>query len=210
MVLAGPPNSGKSTLFNALLQEAAAITSAQAGTTRDAIERPVALDGIPLVLVDTAGLRETSEDEIEVIGIARAQQQIERADMTLWLGPEGKGPDGAVEVAARIDENVLPVKRSPDHRVSAMTGVGLDKLQAGIVNRARAILPKAGDVALNNRQAMLIDDALVALKHCEQVSDPLLIAENLRLARHAFDQLTGRSSTEDMLDTLFGKFCIGK
>ncbi len=210
VVLAGPPNSGKSTLFNALFQEAAAITSATAGTTRDAIERPISLAGVPLVLIDTAGLRDDGADEIEAIGIARAQEQLERADIILWLGPEGEGPDHAIEVAARIDEAVLPVKQSPDYRVSARTGEGLEDLQAGLADRARAILPKMGDVALNKRQADLISDAQFALSTVAQLHDPLLIAENLRSARAAFDRLIGRSSTEDMLDTLFGQFCIGK
>ena len=100
VVLAGPPNAGKSSLFNAILREGAAIVSAEAGTTRDVIERPIALEGVPLVLIDTAGLRETDAGEIERIGIERARSQVAEADLVLWLGPEGAGPRGSIEVAS--------------------------------------------------------------------------------------------------------------
>ncbi|HZH05643.1 MAG TPA: tRNA uridine-5-carboxymethylaminomethyl(34) synthesis GTPase MnmE, partial [Lautropia sp.] len=89
VVLAGPPNSGKSTLFNALLEEDAAITSPHAGTTRDALERHVAWEGVPFTVIDTAGLRDEGAGDIEAVGIARARGQMERADLILWLGPEG-------------------------------------------------------------------------------------------------------------------------
>ncbi|MXO86841.1 tRNA uridine-5-carboxymethylaminomethyl(34) synthesis GTPase MnmE [Altererythrobacter aurantiacus] len=210
IVLAGPPNSGKSTLFNALLEEAVAITSAEAGTTRDVIERPVSLDGMPLVLIDTAGLRDEGAGEIEVIGIGKAQEQIERADCVLWLGPEGEGPDGAIELESRIDDASTVRKTNPAFRVSAVTGEGVDALRSGLLNIARDTLPKPGDVALNVRQAGLIREASEALEQIERVCDPLLVAEHLRLARAAMDSLTGRASTEDMLDNLFGRFCIGK
>ena len=88
VALAGPPNAGKSTLFNALVEHEAAITSPTAGTTRDVLERHVAIEGVPFVFVDMAGLRETDE-EIEAIGVERAQAEMERADLVLWLGPEG-------------------------------------------------------------------------------------------------------------------------
>ena len=210
IVLAGPPNSGKSTLFNALLEEAVAITSAEAGTTRDVIERPVSLDGVPLVLIDTAGLRGEGAGEIEFIGIGKAQEQIERADCVLWLGPEGEGPDGAIELESRIDDASTTRKTNPAFRVSAVTGEGVDALRSGLLDIARRTLPKPGDVALNARQAGLIREASEALEQVENVCDPLLVAEHLRLARAAMDSLTGRASTEDMLDNLFGRFCIGK
>src|SRR3990167_190363 len=95
VVLAGPPNSGKSTLFNTLIESEAAITSPIAGTTRDVIERSVALVGMPFTFVDTAGLREEGGDAIEEVGIARARARLGRADLVLWLGPEGGGGEGA-------------------------------------------------------------------------------------------------------------------
>ncbi|MBO9528212.1 MAG: 50S ribosome-binding GTPase, partial [Sphingobium yanoikuyae] len=95
VALAGPPNAGKSTLFNALVEHEAAITAPLAGTTRDVLVRPVALAGIPFSFVDMAGLRESGTDLVEDIGIERAQAEIARADLVLWLGPEGEGPAGA-------------------------------------------------------------------------------------------------------------------
>ena len=210
VVLAGPPNSGKSSLFNALVRDAAAIVSPMAGTTRDAIERPVALDGVPLVLVDTAGLRDDSEDAIERIGIERAGAQLDRADIVLWLGPEGAGPVGAVEVAARADAGDFEAKRSASYTVSVVTGSGMDALERDIVERARGILPKPGETALNARQRSLVGEAVQALRSVTRTLDWLAIGEELRLARRAFDALLGRASTEDMLDALFGRFCIGK
>ena len=209
VVLAGPPNAGKSSLFNALLDEGAAIVSAEPGTTRDVIERPVALGGVPFVLVDTAGLRDSGAGEIEAIGIDRAQGAIARADIVLWLGPEGQGPSGAVEVAAKADLDDA-VKSAPDHRVSSHSGAGLDGLISDLVLRARDLLPVPGDAALNLRQARAMEDAADALSGVSGQGDLLLVAEQLRRARSAFDRLLGRSSTEDMLDALFGRFCIGK
>lgn len=210
VVLAGPPNSGKSSLFNALVRDAAAIISPVAGTTRDAIERPVALDGVPLVLVDTAGLRDDSTDAIERIGIERAGAQLERADLILWLGPEGEGPEGAIEVAARADAEDFETKQAAQHVVSVVTGSGVGELETDIARRARSILPKPGEAALNARQRAAVSEAADALAAIERGQDLLAMGEELRLARRAFDALLGRASTEDMLDALFGRFCIGK
>lgn len=209
VVLAGPPNAGKSSLFNALLDEGAAIVTAVAGTTRDAIERPVAIGGIPFVLVDTAGIRDSGAGEIEAIGIERARNELDRADIVLWLGGEGEGPDGAIEVAARCDVEI-GAKNSPDFTVSSVTGEGIDALSYGLVERARAILPRPGDVALNQRQFERLSDAFDAISSLDPANDPLVVAEHLRMARVALDRLQGRQSTEDMLDQLFGRFCIGK
>lgn len=210
VVLAGPPNSGKSSLFNALVRDAAAIISPVAGTTRDAIERPVALDGVPLVLVDTAGLRDDSTDVIERIGIERAGAQLERADLVLWLGPEGEGPEDAIEVAARADAEDFETKKAAQHVVSVVTGLGLGELEADLTRKARSILPKPGQAALNTRQRAAISEAADALSAIGRGQDFLAMGEELRLARRAFDALLGRASTEDMLDALFGRFCIGK
>lgn len=209
VVLAGPPNAGKSSLFNALLDEGAAIVTPEAGTTRDAIERPVAIGGVPFVLVDTAGIRNSDVGQIEAIGIEHARDQLDRADLILWLGPEREGPGGAIEVAARCDVDEAG-KVAPDYIVSAVTGQGIDDLTQGLVQRARKLIPQPGDAALNRRQYDCLSDASDALSPIDPTGDPLVLAEHLRLARVALDRLQGRQSTEDMLDQLFGRFCIGK
>lgn len=210
VALAGPPNAGKSTLFNAIIDREAAITAPSAGTTRDVLLRPVALDGLPFTFVDMAGLRGEGADEIEEIGIARARAEIERADLVLWLGPEGEGPEGAWEIEPQSDRAGHRAKRAPRHRVSAVTGEGLPKLKRGLIDHAARAMPGPGDRALNRRQRALLAEARDALGVAAQEKDPLLGAEGLRQARLAFDRLVGRSATEDVLDALFGRFCIGK
>ena len=207
VVIAGPPNSGKSSLFNALIGDGAAIVSPLAGTTRDVIERPVAFGGVPFLLVDTAGLHEP-DGEIEAIGIARAKAQITQADIVLWLGEEGAGPTGAMEIQSRFDDPTAAQKIRPDHIVSSKTLEGLRGLESQLVERARDLLPKAGVAAVNERQAGLLNEVTNSLADTSE--DPLLLAESLRSSRESFDRLLGRSGVEDMLDALFGRFCIGK
>lgn len=210
VALAGPPNAGKSTLFNALVEDEAAITAPLAGTTRDVLERPVALGGIPFTFVDMAGLRDDSADPVEAIGITRAEAEIARADLVLWLGAEGEGPVGAWEVDPQCDRPEHQAKASPRHRLSAVTGENLDDLKRALVAEASLAMPKPGETALNRRQRGLLEAAAAALEQAKGEHDPLLQAEGLRQARLAFDRLVGRSSTEDVLDALFGRFCIGK
>jgi tRNA modification GTPase len=210
IVLAGPPNAGKSTLFNALVEHEAAITAAIAGTTRDVLTRPVAIEGIPFVFIDTAGLRDETGDEIERAGIARARGAVADADLVLWLGSEGEGPAGAWEIEAQIDRAEHDGKAQPRHRISALTGEGLSGLRSDLVATARLAMPKPGEAALNARQRRLLSDTVALLAEAKALDDPLLVAEHLRLVRVAFDALIGRTTTEDMLDALFGRFCIGK
>lgn len=210
VVLAGPPNAGKSTLFNALVESEAAITAPIAGTTRDVLTRPVAISGVPFLFADTAGLAESTEDTIEAIGIERARGELARADLVLWLGAEGEGPDSAWEIEAQADRPDHAAKRTPRHRLSALTGEGMDALRADMVANSRLALPRPGEAALNARQHGLLAKAHAALLAAEGQGDLLITAENLRLARLAFDGLLGRTTTEDMLDALFGRFCIGK
>ena len=215
VVLAGPPNAGKSTLFNALLDSEAAITSPTAGTTRDVIERSVALGGVPFTFVDTAGLRMETSDSIEAEGIARAQAQLDRADLVLWLGEEGKGPvnegpTSAWELEVQCDDPAHISKSNPRAVLSAKTGEGMDAFKNTLIAHAKHALPKPGEAALNSRQHELIASAHQALVNASSQSDPLLLAEELRNARLSFDRLIGRATTEDMLDSLFGRFCIGK
>ena len=132
------------------------------------------------------------------------------ADVVLWLGPEGEGSNGAWEIDAQSDRSDYRSKRAASHRVSAVTGEGIDGLRRALVECARTALPKPGEAALNARQHGLLTKAEAALAAMDALHDPLLLAEQLRVARTAFDALLGRTTTEDMLDALFGRFCIGK
>jgi tRNA modification GTPase len=214
VVLGGPPNVGKSTLFNALVETDAAIVTPIAGTTRDVLSQSVAIDGVPFSFFDTAGLRDHSGDLVEGIGIDRARRAMGEADLVLWLGPEGSWSEIAArdvwEIEARIDLPGHAVKVSPRHRVSAETGEGVALLREELVAQAREAMPGPGQVAVNQRQRLLLAESELALAAAELQSDPLLVAENLRLARLSFDALLGRTTNEDMLDALFGRFCIGK
>ena len=210
VVVAGPPNAGKSTLFNVLVEAEAAIATPIPGTTRDVLTRPVAYAGVPFLFADTAGLHDAVDDEVEAIGIERALEALDRADLVLWLGPEGAGPAGAWEITAQIDRSDAPAKSAARHQISAKTGVGIAALRDDLIATARAALPKPGEAALNERQHTHLRHAQRALAAARHEHDSLLIAEALRLARLSFDALLGHTTTEDMLDTLFGRFCIGK
>ena len=208
VVIAGPPNSGKSSLFNYLVGDGAAIVSPVAGTTRDVIERPVAFGGIPFTLVDTAGLRDDEVEEVEAIGISRAQAQIERADIVLWLGSPDDAVPGATIVKSRRDEGNKNCRKIMGHWVSSLTGEGMRVLENDLIAQAKSLLPKPDSCAINLRQRQLLLESSHGLATHE--NDLLLLAEGFRVARVAFDKLLGRSGVEEMLDTLFGRFCIGK
>jgi tRNA modification GTPase len=207
VVMAGPPNAGKSSLFNALVQREAAITSAVAGTTRDVIEAPVSIAGLPLIIVDTAGLRDTA-DEVERIGVDRAREMVADADLVVWLGDPDDAPPGAMSVQTMAD--VIPRRGDVEISVSAFTGVGIDDLMQRILFRARMLLPRPGEAALNARHRLILDECIAALIEARSTADLLIVAEALRQARAALDRVTGRAGVEDMLDALFGRFCIGK
>ena len=207
VAIAGPPNAGKSTLLNALVGREAAITSAMAGTTRDAIEAPVAYEGLPFVLVDMAGLREDAE-AIEAIGIERARAQIEAADLVLWLGAPAEKPDGAIVIHAKAD--LGGPTAGADLAVSAKTGQGMADLIRILIQHSALILRGPDTVAPNARQRAALADAVAALQEARAAKDPLIVAESLRLARGGLDRITGRAGVEEMLGALFGRFCIGK
>lgn len=212
VVLGGPPNSGKSTLLNALVGRDAAIVSDIAGTTRDRIEIPVAIDGIPLIFVDTAGLRDDSDDRIEVMGIERTRAAFEGADIVLWLGAENEGPSHTqlIEIEPKYDDPSHLRKSSAAIAVSAIDGIGLSDLTTEIVTLARNLLPPPDRFAINQRQRKCLEMAAVDLLEASKSGDWLVVGEHLRQVRLSLDTLTGRAHTEDMLDSLFGKFCIGK
>jgi|LauGreDrversion4_2_1035121.scaffolds.fasta_scaffold222933_1 tRNA modification GTPase len=206
VVLAGPPNSGKSSLFNYLIGREAAIVTPIAGTTRDRIEAPVAMEDIPLLLIDTAGLREDAADAVEIIGIERSGEAMAGADILLWLGPAAEAPAGALILAAKCDSGSV----GPGLPISSVTGEGMDVLRFNVLERARALLPRPGALALNARHRDILAEVEHWISDAIQSDDLLVRAESLRLARVRLDRLTGRSGVESMLDALFGAFCIGK
>lgn len=212
VVLAGPPNAGKSTLLNALAEREAAIVSPLAGTTRDRIEAPVMRDGIAYLLIDTAGLHDAPSDMVEEIGIDRALQSVRDADILLWLG------DAAPEEVGVATSELIPVHGRCDVRgtdptrlnVSARTGEGIGLLWRRIAEVASTLLPPADRVAFNQRQRDLLHRASIDLHAAATEKDLLLTAEHLRSALRSLDAITGAANVEAMLDELFGRFCIGK
>lgn len=209
VVVAGPPNSGKSSLINALSGADRAIVTSIAGTTRDVIEVPLSIAGLPFVLVDTAGLREAS-DEVEAIGVERAERESRGADILLWLGGIDEVPSsGALLVRSKADLRDDPVS-ADILDVSSKTGQGLEELMRIVVEQAKNILPRADELAIDRRQHDLIGRAVEALERWQRLSDPVLVAEELRAARDAVDRISGRAGVEELLDALFGRFCLGK
>jgi tRNA modification GTPase len=206
VVIAGPPNIGKSSIFNRLAEREAAIVTDIPGTTRDLVEAPVALGGIAFILTDTAGLRETA-DAVEKIGVARARNSLAGADIILWLGHPAEAPADAIRLHTKAD--LAPAPAGSDLATSVVTGEGLGALVRLLQDKARALLPAEGEVALNARHRTAITEAHESLGGAD-MPDLILAAESLRTARAALDRVTGKAGVEDMLDALFGRFCIGK
>ena len=203
VVLAGAPNAGKSSLMNALLGESRAIVSSAAGTTRDTIEEGLDIDGWPVRLVDTAGLRETA-DAVEAEGVSRAESLIAKADVVIALDCD---IPGAIRIHAKCDLDAVP---SP-LRVSSKTGEGLGALKAAIAGRL-AVLSAEGseDVAdVTARQTALLEKARQALAGAS-LADPVLAANALRRAAEAIGEITGKTYSSDLLDSIFSRFCVGK
>jgi tRNA modification GTPase len=208
VVLAGPPNSGKSTLFNALVEREAAITSPIAGTTRDLVESIVLRGGQAYVLIDTAGLAEMTDDPIEAIGIDRAGKAVATADILLWLGDDAAPEHPAVIlIHPRAD---LPDRSDAAHgrlRIAKEDVAGLNILWSAIENRGIAVIPR-GNILFNQRQRAALQSAATALMLPED--DLLLLSEQLRVATAALADTIGIDATEAMLDQLFTRFCLGK
>jgi tRNA modification GTPase len=207
VVVAGPPNAGKSSVVNVIAGVERAIVTDVPGTTRDHIEVPLALGGTPILLTDTAGLR-TTDDVVESIGVERAEALISAADIVVWLGAAAGAPvhPRLVRVHPKAD---LPGERQAGALpVSAKSGEGIQALLETIGDLAQSVLPAEGALTLNRRQA--IELAAAAESLASPADDVVLVAENLRAARAAFDRLTGRAGMEDVLDALFARFCLGK
>ena len=209
--ITGPPNVGKSSLLNALAGRDVAIVSATPGTTRDALESRVVLGGVPVTLVDTAGLREAA-DAIEAEGVRRARAHAAAADLVIAVTEAGQPPTH--ERADLLVANKLDLGGAvPEGAigVSALTGQGLEALRARLADAARALTQSSGPPALTrarHRAALL--EAAARLAGAAAAELPELRAEDLRLALRSLGRITGMVGVEDILDTLFAQFCIGK
>lgn len=214
VAIIGRPNVGKSSLLNKLAGREAAITSSQAGTTRDVIEVRMDIAGLAVTLIDTAGLRD-AEDEIEAIGIARALERAGQADLRVVLG-EGESLEGV-----DVDPGDIVLRPKCDDAseaeggrgVSGLTGAGVDWLLQELGRRlsdraaGAGLMVRARQQDAVRRGASALTAAMVALDHG---SGPELLADELRTAIRALDFLVGRIDVEDVLGEIFARFCIGK
>lgn len=204
IAIIGPPNAGKSSLMNALARRDVAIVTPYAGTTRDILEVHLDLAGRPAVLLDTAGLRDTT-DPVEAEGIARARARAATADLVLDLGEHGN-------IRNKIDLGNQPAGwRDNRLHISVASGAGLPELEAWLKDWATRQIPK-GETPLvtTARQEGLLTETLTRLREAEGEDDPVLAAESLRSAAHALGRLTGRIDPEAVLGAIFSRFCIGK
>jgi len=211
-VVAGAPNVGKSSLVNALAARDVAIVSPVPGTTRDALETRIVLGGVPVTLVDTAGLRDAT-DAIEAEGVRRARARAAEADLVVTVTVAGEPappvPADALLVANKIDlGGAVPAAAIG---VSAATGAGLNALRDRLNSHARALTERAGPPPLTRaRHRAALAEAAERLRGALAAEWPELRAEDLRLALRALGRITGHVGVEDILDTLFSQFCIGK
>ena len=218
VVLAGPPNAGKSRLLNALSRSEAAIVSDEPGTTRDLKEVPLDLDGQLVILIDSAGLRDT-DSKAEALGIDRARQAMRDADLVLWLRAPDQAeantvpdvPEGTAVLTVGTKRDLDAVS-GVDISVSAMNGDGIDALLSAIAQAADTGRGAAFDAMISHEQdRRALTSALAELDMVPLLLDrPELAAESLRRAGNALERLLGRMDAESVLDRLFSAFCIGK
>ncbi len=230
VAIAGPPNAGKSTLLNRLARREAAIVSPYAGTTRDIIEVHLDLGGYPVMLLDTAGIRE-SVDPVEAEGVRRARERAAEADLVLWVtdasaaGRSDDGPPAQIAPAQvwsirnKVDlaaSGGIGPENEPEFRfsISATTGAGIDLLIAALRTYAKDFFASAESALVTrarHRHALEETNAALdrALWEAESGREEL-IAEELRAAATVLGRLTGRVDVEDILDVVFREFCIGK
>ncbi|MBR0990945.1 tRNA uridine-5-carboxymethylaminomethyl(34) synthesis GTPase MnmE [Bradyrhizobium japonicum] len=230
VAIAGEPNVGKSTLINQLARREVAIVSPHAGTTRDVIEVQLDLDGYPVTVIDTAGIRET-DDPVEQEGVRRARARAEAADLVLWLvegeqavdpgalrclrkSEDGDGPGGSVWIVRnKIDLGAGATGPSGEFGISARRGDGIPELVDALVKFASDFFGATeGAVVTRARQRELLSRASESLsRSLELLGDgEELAAEELRAAAYALGRLLGRVDVEDVLGAIFQKFCIGK
>jgi tRNA modification GTPase len=217
VVIAGPPNAGKSTLINALAGRDVAITSPIPGTTRDPIEVFLDLGGYPVILVDTAGMRD-SRDPIEQEGVMRARRRAEAADLILWLN-DGSGCDAPslsspiLTVRTKIDLKEASAQATDDLAISAKTGAGVDRLLDVIAELAEERMSSSEPALLTlerHRRAFLDAREALASILAPRATEPELIAEDLRRAANAMDRVVGRIGVEEVLGAIFARLCVGK
>jgi tRNA modification GTPase len=227
VAIAGPPNAGKSTLFNRLARREAAIVSPFPGTTRDVLELHLDLGGYPVTVLDTAGIRETS-DPIEREGVRRAGEQAAGADLVLWV-VDGTIKDGSLaQMPARwivvnkmdlADAREEPrseyrfINEDRIHFISSATGTGVDRLVGAISTFAEQFFTGEAVLVTRERQRAHLRETVVALQgaqHAARDGREEIMAEQLRLATRALGRLLGRVDVEDVLDVIFRDFCIGK
>jgi tRNA modification GTPase len=234
VVIAGPPNAGKSTLLNRIARREAAIVSPIAGTTRDLIEVHLDLNGYPVNLIDTAGIRESSNDPVEHEGMRRAREQAARANLVLWV-VDAAAADGVAPAAAPgpgvthwtilnkmdlVRPQELPrlewrFKTKPGaHFISATTGAGFDALIDAVVEFAERYFTLEPALVTRERQRTVLTGVVQSLVEsrmlAEQGAGEELVAEQLRLAASGLGRLTGRVDVEGILDVIFRDFCVGK
>jgi tRNA modification GTPase len=224
VAIAGPPNVGKSTLMNQLARREVAIVSPHAGTTRDIIEVQLDLDGYPVTIIDTAGIRAT-EDPVEQEGVRRARARAADADLVLWLvedDPHEHAVEGAVPVwmvrnkidLSALKPHVAGMGRTwggPYFEISASRGEGLPELMAALVRHAEDYFGSGeGGLISRERQRSLLRETAALLQRSMEQKGEELVAEDLRAAAHSLGRLLGRVDVEDILDKIFREFCIGK
>lgn len=224
IVLAGPSNAGKSSLFNYFLKEERSIVSAQKGTTRDFIEAMCTIDGIPVRLYDTAGFRDGSDNEIELEGIRRSRSLVDSADIIIYM--VDASDMGGLDQSALADprcigvlnkSDLCDVKRDGFIRLSVATGFGFDALCECISQRLKGNNANYDDGSLvieNDRQRENLCRAMEALSAARlavEANMPLdLVSMDIQEALEALGEMTGEVTTDDILDRIFGSFCVGK
>ncbi|MBR0198499.1 MAG: tRNA uridine-5-carboxymethylaminomethyl(34) synthesis GTPase MnmE [Kiritimatiellae bacterium] len=220
VVLAGAPNAGKSSLMNALLGESRAIVSSTAGTTRDSIEEWLDINGWPIRLVDTAGLRSTT-DEIEAEGVERASSLIKQADIVISLSSFDTANQASSNIIANSPKAKIidvtakcDLKRGGNLNISSRTGEGLPELKKTI-SQALEDLVSSNTVATSNeddKEGKLapLNLALELLKNSKSAPDLTIAANEVRRASSLLGNLTGAEYSQDLLDKIFSRFCVGK
>jgi tRNA modification GTPase len=222
IVFAGAPNVGKSSLLNALARKDAAIVSQHAGTTRDIIEVPAVLAGVPVIFTDTAGLREDTTDEVEAIGISRTTRALEQAEISVWVlaadCPQDLRPPIAPDLIIQNKSDLeglssIHIRNDKALNVSALTGEGLDSLVGRLTLRVTQLANVGHQAdAIRPRHVQALQDSIRLLNESLTYdADRLeMAAECVRGATVRMAQITGRIHVEDLLGHIFAEFCIGK